>query len=383
MSTTTAPMDDPWQPRGSAKVTMKAVHRATAGHPWIYKSDIESSPEVAGMVHVEGPGGRHLGWAMCSPRSQITLRLLSRRKSPIDRAFFVDRLSEAHQRRQRLLPGIDAYRWVHGEADLLPGIFIDRYADKVVLQSTCEAADHFEAAMIEMVDAQLAPKAIVVRNDAKTRAREGLRQHISVVKGDAPVLARYREGNIELEVDLLADQKTGGFLDQSANHLRAAHYATGRALDCFTYHGGFALQLASVCDEVIGIDSSSAAITRACANAARAKLSNVTFREANAFDQLSELRRQEERFTTIVLDPPAFASGKDTLESASRAYKEINRQAMGLLHPHGILVTCSCSGRLTSKAFEEIDCCRPRCETPGSCARTPARTRSSCADGRA
>jgi 23S rRNA (cytosine1962-C5)-methyltransferase len=200
----------------------------------------------------------------------------------------------------------------------------------------------------------LNPRALVIRNDAKTRNREKLPLDVTVVRGPESVVARYHEGTLLAEVDLLADQKTGSFLDQVHNHVRAGDLARGEAMDCFTYHGGFALQMARNASRVTAYDISATALLRATQNAERAGIDNVQFTEADVFDVLPDLHRAGRRFDTIVLDPPAFASTKRTEEAAMRAYKEINLRAMKLLRPNSLLISCSCSGRVRGDAFDAM-----------------------------
>jgi 23S rRNA (cytosine1962-C5)-methyltransferase len=340
-----------WELRGTARVSKRAADRVRRGHPWIYRSDIDELPsENAGLVRVEAKG-RTLGIAMMSPASVITLRLVGER---FDRDTLRRRLEAALTLRRRALPDADAFRVVHGESDHLPGLYVDRYSDCVAIQSSCAAANILEPFVIEDVDALLSPRVIVLRDDIGGRRHEGLREHVTVVKGEPPVVANYHEGDVEFRVDLLADQKTGSFLDQVANHVAAGRYARGRGLDTFTYHGGFALQLARGCDRVLAVDSSAPALARVRENAERAGLTNVETREANAFDLLRNLDDAGERFDTIVLDPPAFASSKHTVRKALRAYKEINLRALKMLSPGGILITCSCSGRVTATDLEAV-----------------------------
>ena len=266
----------------------------------------------------------------------------------------------------------------------MPGLFVDRYADAVVLQTTCGGADALEPLWIDCLIRLLSPKHLVVRNDAATRRREELRQHVTQVVGQGPVTAIHHEGRIAYEVDLLTDQKTGSFLDQTENHVRAAIYAGKTALDCFTYHGGFALQLAAGGASVRGYDISPQAVSRATANAARAGLTErASFQQADVFELLPALLQAGERFDTIICDPPAFASGKETVAKAMAAYKEINLRAMKLLRPNGILITCSCSGRVAGDVRRHVarGCLRcPSCRASGQ--ESPSRSGSSGARGR-
>jgi 23S rRNA (cytosine1962-C5)-methyltransferase len=338
-----------------AIINKKAARRLEGGHPWVFKSDILSLPDQdAGVVEVSDEKKRFLGQALFSPRSTITLRLIRRDRGPIDRPFLKERVAQALARRQRALVGADAFRLIHGEADLLPGIFADRYADATVLQTTCAGAAALESLLIETLVELLSPRILVVRNDASSRRHEGLSQESRIAHGAPPATALFHEGDVALEVDLLADQKTGAFLDQSANHLAAGRYARGEALDCFTYHGGFALQLARGCHRVVAVDQSKQALERGRKNAERAGIRNIEWTAANVLDLLPKLVAAEHRFDTIVVDPPAFASTAKTIEAAGRAYKEVNLRAMQLLKPNGILVTCSCSGRITVDDFDGI-----------------------------
>lgn len=368
----------------TAVLNTKAIRRLQAGHPWIYQSDIIRLPEDrvgAGIVEMVDQRGGFYGRALFSPASQITLRRMtgaSEKRVMVDGALIHDRIQAAWTRRRQIYGDDTTYRLLHGEADLLPGVFVDRYGDSFVLQSTCGGADTLVDDVVRSLVRLFSPRVIVRRNDAKTRAKEGLPQGIDVgcrehdylfqpiealdrdggsAQPRPAILAQYREGSITYEVDLLGDQKTGGFLDQRANHVMVRRYTRpGRALDCCTYHGGFALQMASAGDdvEVLACDLSSKALERAQANADRAGLSNVSFVRADVFALLPELIAKGDRFDTIVLDPPAFASTQHTLERAQRAYKEINLRAMKLLNPGGVLVTCSCSGRVRPDEFDAM-----------------------------
>jgi 23S rRNA (cytosine1962-C5)-methyltransferase len=347
-------MANPLEVCGEAVVTSKGASRLAQGHPWVYQSDVaKPAGDAAGVVLVADERGKHLGLALYSPRSLITLRLLSTAKE-LPQDFVATLVANALERRRRFLPAADAYRWVHGEGDGFPSVFVDRYGDCVSLQILSGGGEVLKPLIITAIIDQVRPRALVVRDDATSRQREGLGGGVHVVHGEQPVVARYHEGELELEVDLCSDQKTGSFLDQADNHLMTRRYARGRALDCFTYHGGFALQMAPACAEVTGVDQSEVALGRARANAERAGLTNLTFVRANVFDLLPELVKKQERYDTIVLDPPAFASNKASEPKALAAYREINRRALGLLRPGGVLITCSCSGRITPAMFDDV-----------------------------
>jgi len=347
--------DSPLLLTGHARINRRAAASLYDGHLWVYDSDVlECTATQAGLVAVADESGRALGTAFFSPRSVIRLRMLARPAETVSRDFFFARLQAAWHRRQQLMPAADAWRWVHGEADLLPGIFIDRYADCISLQTTCAGADAFEALLVELVQEIARPRAIVLRRDVGSRTKEGLATDIAVAIGAPPVVAAYHEGELALEVDLLADQKTGSFLDQAQNHVTAARYGRGNALDCFTYHGGFALQLSTVCSHVVACDMSERALVQARRNADAAGIKNMEFVAEDVFTLLPRLEKEGRKLDTIVLDPPAFASSRATVGRALGAYKEINARAMRLLSPGGILVTCSCSGRVSATDFDDM-----------------------------
>ena len=342
---------------GRAIVGEKGVKRLRQQHPWVYKSDITTMPgSAAGLVLVAGADDRVYGTALYSPKSTITLRMVAWGREPFDAVSVRNRVYEAKLRRERLMPNVDAFRALHGEADRLPGLFVDRYGDCLVVQSTTASADVIQPILIESLADIYAPKTLIVRNDAGARQREQLASDVRIIKGVPPVTARYHEGSIAYDIDPLSDQKTGSFLDQATNHVHAGTFARGEGLDCFTYHGGFALQLARQgCDHVTAVDISAPAIAKVRANAERAGLSaKVDAVQRDVFELLPELVREKRQFDTVVLDPPAFASGKDTEHNALRAYNEVNLRAMKLVKPNGVLISCSCSGRITPDAFDTM-----------------------------
>ena len=252
--------------------------------------------------------------------------------------------------RQTLEIDADAYRLVHAEADGLPALIVDRYAEYLVVQTLAQGVDRRCHEITELLVQMLAPAAILARNDRRVRVLEGLERRIDVLHGEIPNRVRIREGSAHLEVDLRSGQKTGLFLDQRENRAAARNYAHGRLLDCFAYQGAFSLQLASRCDEVIELDISDDAVAAMQHNA---EINDVTLdaRAINAFDHLRELSDRGEIFDTIVLDPPAFAKNKAALKGALGGYKEINLRALKLLRPGGHLVTSSCSYHVSESAF--------------------------------
>jgi 23S rRNA (cytosine1962-C5)-methyltransferase len=336
-------------PRGAA--------RARRGHPWIFRSDVEvegSGPDAGAEIRAVDARRNLLGRGFWARNSPIAVRLLSRVDAPLDAAFLRARLAQALARRKALYPGADAFRMVHGEADLLPGYFVDLYGDGAAVQHLAEWAEARSESLAAMVAEVSGARAVVARDDGSSRDFEGLPRRVSLLRGVAPVVERYHEGDLELEVDLLADHKTGGYLDQRENHLRAGELARGDALDAFCYHGGFALQLARKAKTVLALDQDPAAVARTRENARKNGIENLEARAANAIEQLRALEREGRRFDVVVLDPPAFAKRREGLEGALRAYREINYRGVRLLSPGGLLVTCSCSGKVTKEIFGEV-----------------------------
>ncbi|MGH7476943.1 MAG: class I SAM-dependent rRNA methyltransferase [Longimicrobiales bacterium] len=333
----------------------RAAARWRAGHPWIYRSDIVAAPAVGpGAALVLDERGATLGTALWSPASLISLRLLTPEARRPDDAFFVERLSRAAAYRQRLAPDATAYREVHAEADGLPSLVVDRYGDYLVVQILSAGLEALREPLVEALDQVFSARGILVRNDVPVRRREQLPQATELLSGEVPDRLEVREGPVRFIADPWSGQKTGAFLDQRENRARAASLAHGRALDCFAYHGSFALHLALGAGEVIAVDSSARALERARENAALNGFANLRTREANVFDLLREEERAVEQYDVIVLDPPAFAKTRRTVARALRGYKEINLRALRLLAPGGHLLTFSCSYHVSDALFREM-----------------------------
>ena len=336
-------------------VTPRGEERIRNGHLWVYRGDIAGGQAEAGsVVRVAGYGGRFLARAFYSDRSQITLRILTQHDVAVDSGFWRTRLEQALTFRERLNIDASAYRLVHGEGDLLPSLVVDRYGDYLVVQALSQGTDRFLPTFTGLLRDLVGPKGILARNDPRVRLLEGLDQHVSVLHGDIPDVVAVREGKIEYDVDMRNGQKTGAFLDQRENRQAAAQYVSGRTLDCFSYAGGFALQLAPHVAELTALDISEDAVAMLARNAARNGLSNIEVRTTNVFDELRTLQRHEETFDSIVLDPPAFAKSKAAIPKALGGYKEINLRALKLLEPGGFLITCSCSYHVNEAAFAEV-----------------------------
>lgn len=326
-----------------ARVTARGAERWVRGHPWIYRSDVESHPSEPGLVPVQDPRGRFIGQGLLSPVSEIRLRLLERGDRAVDPGWWRERIEAAAARRA----GIDAtaYRLVHGEGDGLPSLVVDRYDRWIVAQILSAGLETMRQPILDALASLFDPRGILLRHDVPARRRERLPAEIEEVFGSVPREVEVREGGVRYLAAPWEGQKTGAFLDQRPNRLLAGEVTRpgGRALDCFTYHGSFALHLAGRAASVLALDSSAEALERARANAALNGLTNLEFREADAFEALRAMARAREQFDTIVLDPPAFAKSRATVPDAIRGYREINLRAMRCLAPGGTLLTASCS----------------------------------------
>jgi 23S rRNA (cytosine1962-C5)-methyltransferase len=340
----------------SATVSARGAQRWASGHPWIFRSDVVDPPTVeAGAVTVFDQRRRPLGTALWSPKSEISLRLLDQSAdATIDARWWRKRIGQAIRRRDPLRDEATAYRLVHGEGDALPSLVCDRYDRWLVVQLLSAGLERYREDVIAALAELTGAEGILARHDPPVRTREGLTRETTLLAGDVPQEIEVVEHGVRYLAAPWSGQKTGAFLDQREARRRAATYARGKALDCFSYHGSFALHLARRADHVVALDSSAAALARAADNARRNDLANIDCIEANAFDYLREQERAGTTFDTIVLDPPAFAKNRPSLTSALRGYHEINLRAMRLLAPGGFLYTASCSYHLTKPLFLEM-----------------------------
>jgi len=348
------------------QVNRRAVARIRSGHPWIYRSDllISDTPSEPGtLVRVVDERSRLLGSALYSSASQIALRMISSQQiSPEELPKLISqRVGAAISYRKCLQveASSNAYRVVFSEADQLPGLIVDKYADVLTAQFLTQAMDRSdlrEAALRVLVQ-ELEPASVIERVEPRIRELE----HLSPL-GDRPLYGEKMQTTIEMNrlkfiYDAATGQKTGAFLDQRENYASAAQYARGRALDVFCYQGGFALHLARVCSEVTGVDTSRAALEQAERNVelnAAQLMAVPEWIEGNAFDLLRDYSDLGEQYDTVVLDPPAFAKSKHALPTALKGYKELNLRAMKMLRPAGVLITCSCSHHVSAQDFLEM-----------------------------
>jgi 23S rRNA (cytosine1962-C5)-methyltransferase len=269
----------------------------------------------------------------------------------VDAGWWRERLAAAAARRA----GIDAtaYRLVHGEGDGLPALVVDRYDRWLVVQLLSAGLETMRETILDALDELFRPEGILLRHDAAVRRREGLDETVTLARGEVPRAIEVGEGGVRYLAAPWDGQKTGAFLDQRPNRLLAGALARrgGRALDCFAYHGSFAIHLAGRAGRVLALDASRDALERGAANAALNGLTNIEWREGDAFETLRAFARARERFDTIVLDPPAFAKHRGAVAAALRGYREINLRAMRSLAPGGTLLTASCSFHIRLPEF--------------------------------
>jgi len=335
------------------KINRKGVRRVRSGHPWVFKSDLLEIDAAGGsIVSVTDEFGNFIGKAFYSDSSEISIRVFSWEDATIDRHFWHERLSESISRRGPADERSDSFRLVNGESDLIPSVVVDAYADHLVIQTLSQGADALKATFTEILSEILSPKVIIERNDVKIRERENLEQVRGVLHGTYEGPIRTKRDGLIFEVDPLNGQKTGSFLDQRENHFRSRHYAHGKVLDCFTFQGGFAMNMALSSSEVEAVDISEEAVAVARNNATMNGISNIDFIAANVFDFLRE--RPERSYDCVVLDPPAFVKSKSALKSAIRGYKEINLRGLKLVKKGGTLMTYSCSHHLSEQALIEL-----------------------------
>ncbi|HUR91115.1 MAG TPA: class I SAM-dependent rRNA methyltransferase [Gemmatimonadaceae bacterium] len=336
----------------SVTVNRKAEKRWAAGHPWIFRSDVLERADSAAAVRVVSARGKPLGVALWSPKSEISLRMIdSNPDAQIDSKWWHARLGAAVRRRSGLGGSASAYRLVHGEADGCPSLVCDRYGEYLVVQLLSAGLEAYRREIVDALVALVEPAGILARNDVAVRAREGLPRSVEALHGQVPREIEVEENGVRYLAAPWDGQKTGAFLDQRENRALVRSIARGRALDCFSYHGSFALHLAGGADTVIAIDSSAPALDRARANAALNGFGNIELVEADTFEFLRDSEAQGARYDTIVLDPPAFAKTRQSLAGALRGYKEINLRGMRLLSEGGYLFTASCSFHLGRDLF--------------------------------
>jgi len=343
------------------ELNKNADRRIKGGHPWVFSNEIskiDGSRNQGATVEVFSADGSYLGTGYHNPHSLIAVRILSRKREDIDSPrFFMERIQNALSMRQAMYPSHSTFRAVHGEGDFLPGLVIDKYGDYLSIQLLSYGMDLRREAIIEALQELFSPKGILARNDVSVRTLEGLEETVEVLVGDIPQIIEIEENGLRFAVNLMSGQKTGHFLDQKENHLLLRNYANGgEILDCFCYSGSWGIHAASFGAKMVTcLDISERAITLANKNASLNGLTDrMSFETVDVFERLRTLKSEKRSFDLIVMDPPAFVKSRKTLREAEKGYLTINRRAMDLLNPGGILITCSCSYHMEREMFREL-----------------------------
>jgi len=332
-------------------------------HPWIFESSVASGKADPGeLVRVQTHEGAFVGWASYSPSSMIRLRVWSFDEAErIDRAFFERRIARALALRSRLPIASSGVRLIHGEADGLPGLIVDRYGDTLSAQFLSVGVERWKAVIADALLRETALTRLYERSDTSVRELEGLASISGWLRGEGPTEVTIREHDWQLSLDVAEGHKTGFYLDQRDSRKLFAdtvrHFALRRVLNCYCYTGGFSVAaLAGGAEHVTAIDSSAPALERASANVALNGFAAArhTPLDADVNRTLRAMIERGERFDAIVLDPPKFAPTAAHAERAARAYKDINRLAFLLLAPGGALFTYSCSGGISADLFHKI-----------------------------
>jgi 23S rRNA (cytosine1962-C5)-methyltransferase len=341
------------------------TERIAAGHPWIHARSVDRLTRTANdgdVVQAKDHRNRFLGIGFYNSKSKIQIRLLGRQRRPIDRAFFHQRIEAAVNHRQRVMPDAQAFRAVNSESDFLSGLIIDKYGDAVVLQTSSLGMDLRKNDILPAIRTLLNPSVIIERNDMGARKFEGLEDLNGVLEGnlDGPVTIKLN--GLDFEIDLLGGHKTGAYLDQQVNYQAVADliatYPGANVVDCFTFHGGFALHAARAgAKKVLGLDQSAEVLAVAKKNTqANGLTGSCSFEEANVFDWLKAqtANKGAEPYDCIILDPPSFTRNRASVNDALRGYKEIHVRAMKLLKPGGLLATFCCSHHVDAQLFHAV-----------------------------
>lgn len=342
---------------GTLIINQKGIKRVDSGHPWVFASDIIETKDVepGSVADVFNQTQRFVGRGYFNPKSQISLRMLTRQKEPIDYKFIKRRIDRAVEYRNRL--GLtEVCRLINAESDFLPALIVDKFDGVLVMQVLSLGMEKLKEYVCDALMDLPGVSCIYERNDVTVRAYEGLEQNKGFLRGTHDTRIIINENGVKILVDIENGQKTGYFLDQRENRAAIAPFVKEkRVLDCFCHTGSFALHAAYYgASEVTGVDISEEAVKRAAENANLNGFKNCNFVTANVFDYLREKQAEKDLYDVIVLDPPAFAKSHDAVKGATRGYKEINLRAMKLLKPGGFLITCSCSQHMTAELFNDM-----------------------------
>lgn len=327
------------------------ARRLVAGKPWFSERDcVGRIPRMPGIAQMLDKKGRFLAQAFCSPGSRYFLRVITREHCTIDQVFWRDRIRQAHERRRRLFEQTNAYRMVFSESDGMPSIVIDRFQDLMALQITSSGAETIKAELVEILQNEWQPRAIIEKHEIAARAAEGLPQSTSFLLGEQGSTEIF-ELDQRFHVDVLSGQKTGAYLDYRAFRIKAREFAHGRCLDAFCYQGWFSCHIASHAERVLAIDASADALAMVEQNAMRNGHCNIEPIRADAFEYVAAL---EGSFDFIHLDPPAMVKEHARIAAAQQGYRKLLAGALRVLNPNGILMVSSCSHKFSERLLEEV-----------------------------
>jgi len=341
------------------KLKRYADRRVRKGHLWIFSNEIESPPvaqlEPGALQEVCDAAGEFVGMAYVNPQSLITARILSRRKTQIDRLFLESRIKAAAEFRSRIFPCKDAYRLIFSESDLLPGLIVDRYAGFLAVQSHTAGMDSLLSDILEILDETMSPEGIYLLNDSPVRELEGAALERRLVSGSVPDKVTITSWGLKFLVDIQEGQKTGFFLDQEANRDLMPKYvfSGAKVLDLFSYTGAWGIHAAAAgASLVVAVDSSRGALNLAESNA---EINGVASRFHTVREPAIDfLKKNDDLWDIIIADPPSFIKSRAKVNEGRKGYIDLNRRALGRLNAGGILVTCSCSHHMSTEDFEEV-----------------------------
>lgn len=350
-------------------VTLKKGEGRTikAGGAWIYDNEIDNILGTftnGDIVRVHDFDGYYMGAGFINQNSKIRVRMLTRRQENIDESFLYNRVKAAWDYRKTVMPenDLNCCRIIFGEADWLPGLTVDKYADVLVVESLALGMDKLKNIVLNSLKDILSKDGITIRgiyerSDAPVRKKEGMLPFKGFLSEEFDTNVEIVENGIHYMVDVVNGQKTGFFLDQKYNRLAMQRICRGKkVLDCFTHMGTFALNAGIAgASDVTGLDISEFAVAQATENARRNNLSDtVKFRAADVLDELPKLYEQGERYDVVILDPPAFTKSREATKNAIKGYREINMKGLKLVNDGGYLATCSCSHFMTQELFTEV-----------------------------
>ncbi|NNV54326.1 class I SAM-dependent rRNA methyltransferase [Limnovirga soli] len=337
----------------------KIAQRIANGHPWVFGNEInriEGEAAPGEIVDVYYHDNKFAGRGYYNPKSQIAVRLLTRKKEEINDAFFYNRIQQAWAYRQKI-GYTENCRLIFGEADDMPSLIIDKFNDYFVIQTMALGMDVWKPAIVKALEQIFSPKGIYERNDVPVRELEGMQQQKGFLSAPFDTNIIINENGLQFHVDIVNGQKTGYFLDQRDNRRAIASIAKGaEVLGAFTYTGTFEIHAAHYgAKSVLGLDISENAVAQANRNAQLNKLDHICHFEAmNAFDALKNWSKEGRQYDMVMLDPPAFTKSREHIQKAITGYKEINLRGMKLLRNGGFLVTSSCTNLVQPDAFLQM-----------------------------